>query len=339
VVRLTRELTDIPSVSGTEREVTEFVGQRLETLGYHVELFDAAPERPNLFATTDEPPAIVFCTHLDTVPPFVPSRETDDMLFGRGVTDAKGSAAAAIVACERLREAGEQRVGLLFLADEEQGSLGARAANAHPRAAEVRFMVVGEPTGNRLAVGSRGSLQFRLTATSPGGHSSVAHGASAVHQLMEALARLRAASWPVDPFFGPTTLNVGVFHGGTRPNVLAETATAEVQFRLATSSAVIEPRIAELVGPDIVIAWGSRTPPARLPGLAGVPTCIVGFTSDIPHLSNWGTRFLCGPGSIDDAHVVGERIAKVALHEAVERYTQLATALLAGAEVGDGVLT
>jgi aspartate kinase len=339
VLRLTRELVDIPSVSGDEREVTEFVGGRLEALGYHVELFDAAPGRPNLFATTGEAPKIVFCTHLDTVPPFVQSSEDEDHLYGRGVTDAKGSVAAAIVACERLRAAGEQRVGLLLVADEEQGSVGARAANAHPRAADVRYMIVGEPTGNRLAVGSRGSLQFRLKATSPGGHSSVAHGASAVHQLMEGLARLRAASWPVDPFFGPTTLNVGVFHGGTRPNVLAEDASADVQFRLSTPSAEIEPQIIELVGPGITIEWGSRTPPARLPGVPGYPTCVVGFTSDVPHLSNWGTRLLCGPGSIDDAHVVGERIIKAQLHEAVERYTQLATALLAGVEVDEGVLT
>jgi aspartate kinase len=337
VVRLTRELVDIPSVSGTEREVTEFLGDRLEALGYRVELFDAAPDRPNLFATTLARPEVVFCTHLDTVPPYVPSAEDDEFVYGRGTTDAKGSVAAAVVACELLRAAGEHRVGILLVADEEQGSLGARAANAHPRAADVRYTIVGEPTGNRLAVGSRGSLQFRLEATGPGGHSSVREGASAVHRLMEALVRLRAEPWPVDAFFGPTSLNIGVIQGGTRPNVLAEKATAEVQFRLSGPPALIEPRIAELVGEGITIEWGSRTPPARLTAIADFPTTVVGFTSDVPHLSHWGTRFLCGPGAIEDAHVVGERVSKAQLHEAVERYVGLATALLTGGRVVEDV--
>ncbi len=329
VVSLARDLIDIPSVSGDEAEVTAFVATLLEGFGYRVDQFDAAPGRPNLLAYNGEHPRLVFCTHLDTVPPHLPSHEDGESVLGRGACDAKGIAAAQILAAERLRAGGVKEVGLLFVADEELASLGARSANAHPRARECRYVVVGEPTDNRLAVGSRGSLQFRLSATGPGGHAGFGDAASsAVHRLLDALDDLRRSDWPTDPYFGATTLHIGTIRGGTAPNVLATDAQAELQIRLVTSAEPIKAMIERAVGDRAHIAYGSITQPMRLPAVSGFETCVVGFTTDVPHLSNWGTGFLLGPGSIRYAHSAGERIAKTELRRGVDLYVQLAETLL-----------
>jgi len=137
-----------------------------------VELFDAAPGRPNVLATTDQPPRIVLSTHLDTVPPHVPARVVDGVVYGRGACDAKGIMAAQIVAAERLRAEGVEGIGLLFVVDEEMGSVGARAANAHPLAEECRWLIDGEPTDNRLATGSKGSLRLTLCTAGVPAHSA-----------------------------------------------------------------------------------------------------------------------------------------------------------------------
>jgi aspartate kinase len=330
VVHLTRDLIDIPSVTGDEPEVVDFVAGLLTKLGYRVEQFDAAPGRPNLLARTSREPRVVLCTHLDTVPPHIPSHEDEEWVYGRGACDAKGVAAAQILAAQRLRAAGIEDLGILLVADEELASLGARAANAHPRARESRFVIVGEPTDNRLAVGSRGSLQFRLRATGPGGHAGIGDAStSAVHKLMEALTALRAAPWPSDPFFGRTTVNVGVIAGGTRPNILAAEAHADVQIRLVTPADPIRALVEDAVGDRARIEYGSITPPIRLATVPDFETCVVGFTTDVPHLSNWGAGLLLGPGSIAYAHTPEERIDKSELRRGVELYVALVRSLLA----------
>src|ERR1041385_8050737 len=159
VFELTRQLIDIPSVTGDELAVGRFVSNYLQQLGFIVERQEVAPDRFNVIATTDSPPRVVFSTHMDTVPPFIESREDEEFIYGRGSCDAKGIMAAQIFAAQRLRDEGVNDVGLLFTVDEEQGSLGAQAANQHPRAGECRYLINGEPTDSRLATGTKGSVR------------------------------------------------------------------------------------------------------------------------------------------------------------------------------------
>src|ERR1041385_2726436 len=159
VYELTRRLIDIPSVTGDELAVGTFVSSYLERLGYRVERHEVADDRFNLIATTRESPRVVFSTHMDTVPPFIESREDEEFIYGRGSCDAKGIIAAQIFAAERLRDEGVNDVGLLFTVDEELGSLGAQVANQHPRAGECRYLINGEPTDSRLATGTKGSVR------------------------------------------------------------------------------------------------------------------------------------------------------------------------------------
>src|SRR5437763_15494751 len=267
---------------------------------------------------------------MDTVPPFIPSGEDETHISGRGSCDAKGIIAAQVFAAETLRAEGVNEIGLLFTVDEELGSLGARAANAHTLARECRYLVNGEPTENKLAVGSKGSLRLRLTTRGRAAHSAYPErGESAVEKMLDVLAGLRGRAWPRDEFFGETTCNIGTVRGGTRPNVVAAAAQAELQIRLVTPASVVKKILEEAVAGRARVEYLSVAEPARLQAVGGFEQEVVRFTTDIPYLSNWGAPLLVGPGSILDAHTDGERVSKRELEEAVGIYTRLVRALLA----------
>ena len=329
VLELARSLVDIPSVTGEEAAVADWLAGRLRTLGYRVDRVETEPGRPNLLATTHAPPRIVFSTHLDTVPPHVPARVAEGHLYGRGACDAKGIAAAQIVAAERLRAAGESRVGLLFVVDEETGGGGAKTMNAHKLAGECRFLINGEPTDNQLIRGCKGSLRVRLRTKGPGGHSAYPEKApSAIHALVQVLADVQSASWPSDPVLGPTTCNVGTIGGGEALNVIARSAEAGLQIRVVTPPDTTLARLREIVAGRADIERLSATPPVHLTAPDGFETAVVSFSTDIPHLTNWGAPLLLGPGSIFDAHVPGERVAIAELERGVALYERLGRTML-----------
>src|SRR4051812_32247059 len=246
---LTRKLIDIPSVSGEEDAVGRFLFDYLHSFGFDVERHEIAPGRANIIATNgDHPPRLMLSTHMDTVPPHISSREDREFIYGRGACDAKGIIAAQIEAARRLIEEGSTDVGLLLTVDEEQASLGARALNLHPLARSCRYMINGEPTDNKLAVGSKGSLRVRLHTKGRAAHSAYPeHGESAIEKLLDVLADFRACAWPADDFFGATTCNIGVVAGGTRTNVIPAAAHADLHFRLVTGSAAVKELIEKVV--------------------------------------------------------------------------------------------
>src|SRR6476659_2332916 len=227
---LTRLLVDIPSITGDEFAVGQFLTSLLHDFEYSVETQEVEPNRFNVIATTKAPAQIVFSTHLDTVPPFIPSSEDEVDIHGRGSCDAKGIIAAQIFAAERLRSEGFEEVGLLFTVDEELSSKGAQLANQHPMASQCRYLINGEPTDNKVAVGTKGSMRFIIRTRGMPAHSAYPEaGDSAIEKLLDVLNDLRNVDWPTDPFFGATTCNIGVINAGTRPNVIPAAAAAELQ--------------------------------------------------------------------------------------------------------------
>jgi acetylornithine deacetylase len=325
---LTRKLIDIPSLTGLESAVGNFLVSYLEDLGYNVEKQEAATERFNVLATTEELPHILFSTHMDTVPPFVSSDEDDEYIYGRGSCDAKGIIAAQILAAENLRARGMNNIGLLFTVDEELGSIGAQVANHHSLAEQCRFVINGEPTDNKLAVGTKGSMRFILTTDGVSAHSAYPEvGVSAILKLLDVLQDIRAIDWPNDGFFGDTTCNIGVINGGTRPNVIPDHARAEVQVRLSIELERAKEIVEKAVAGRALVEIASAHDPIRLFSTPGFEECVVRFTTDIPYLWNWGQPLLLGPGSILVAHTDHERIAKLDLERAVDLYTELASKL------------
>jgi len=328
VFKLTRQLIDIPSVTGDELAVGEFVSSYLQQLGYRVERQEVAPQRFNVIATTNAAPRVVFSTHMDTVPPFIESREDEEFIYGRGSCDAKGNMAAQIFAAQRLRDEGVHEVGLLFTVDEELASLGAKVANEHPLARECRYLINGEPTDSRLATGTKGSIRVVITTEGRAAHSAYPEaGESAIDKLLDILDDIRACEWPEDSFFGTTTCNIGVISGGTRPNVIADKARAELQIRLGIDIEHIKKVLENAVGTRGRLEYSSAHNPIRLFSVAGFEQCVVRFTTDVPYLSNWGKPLLLGPGSILDAHTDHEKISKRELESAIELYLKLSKQL------------
>jgi acetylornithine deacetylase len=327
-VALTRQLVDIESITGNEGRVGEFLYQELCRLGYKTEKMAVESGRNNVFAVSSkEPrPKIVFSTHMDTVPPFIPSSEDETGIYGRGSCDAKGIIAAQIAAAERLRQEGIF-VGLLFLVGEEKDSLGAKVANRQSPGA--RFLVNGEPTENRMALASKGTLRVEISAEGRMAHSAYPElGESAIEKLLEALNRLRGLKLPSDPELGPCTVNIGVIEGGRAPNIIPDKARAQLLYRLIGPADELRKQIERAVSGLARAEFVLEIPFARLQTLEGLPTMIAAFTTDIPWLGNWGQPVLIGPGSIHVAHTEGEYIEKKELHEAVELYCAIAKRLL-----------
>jgi acetylornithine deacetylase/succinyl-diaminopimelate desuccinylase-like protein len=324
---LTRRLIDIESTTPNEGAVGDFLHGELRRRGWDAEMMPVESTRANVVATWPghARPEIVFSTHMDTVPPFIASSEDDACIYGRGACDAKGIIAAQIVAAEQLRAAGVF-VGLLFLVGEERDSIGAKVANQHPIGA--RFMINGEPTDNRLALASKGSLHVELTARGKMAHSAYPElGESAIDKLVEALHRLHGMRLPEDPDVGPCTKNVGTIEGGRARNVISDFAKADVFYRLVGPSDEVRRQITDSVSELVEVHFTREAPFMRLRTLDGLQTMVAAFTTDIPSLGNWGEPLLLGPGSIHVAHTEGEYVTKKQLLEAVELYCSVAMRL------------
>ena len=332
-VTLTRQLIDIESISGNETAVANYLYGELALLGYQVRKMPVEENRFNVYATAPEAgsrePEVVFSTHMDTVPPFIPSSEDTGRIYGRGSCDAKGIIAAQVAASERLRREGVYP-GLLFVVGEERDSLGAKVANDHaPKS--CKFLVNGEPTENHIALASKGTLRAEVTARGRMAHSAYPElGESAIDKLIPALSRLRAMPLPSDPEIGPCTLNIGLIEGGRAPNVIPDYAHADLLYRLVGKSHELRKQILATAGSDVEVTFPLELPFLRLRTVEGLPTMIAKFTTDIPKLTKWGQPVLIGPGSIHVAHTDGEYIEKKQLFDAIDLYRKIAKELPKG---------
>ena len=325
-VELLCDLVAIPSVTGKEGPLLEYLERRYAGAGWTVESMEVSSDRRNLFVHRGHP-SVVLTTHADTVPPFLPPRREGDVLVGRGACDAKGSLAAQAIALEELARDGTNEVGLLVLVGEERGSDGALAANRRPHLA--RYLVGGEPTGSRFVAGSKGCLRIEVEARGVSGHSSIPDsGRSAVDPLLDFLNDLRALRLPEHPTFGGTTLNIGVIQAGTAPNVIAESARAEVIFRTGEPIENLLAHLRPMAEGRVSLAVGYRSDPVTFRCPKGEEGEIVSFACDLPLLPAWGEPILFGPGSIRDAHGAEEKVDLADVAAAVGVYAGLVRGLL-----------
>jgi acetylornithine deacetylase len=327
-VALTRQLVDIESTTGNEAAVVTFLGTYLSAAGLTVERMPVQSNRFNLFAhwPEDPSPAVVFSTHTDCVPPFIASSEDATRIWGRGSCDAKGILAAQVAALLRLHDEGTC-AGLLFVVGEERDSLGAQVANQNSRGA--RFLVNGEPTGNRIALASKGALRVEIVARGKMAHSAYPElGEPAIDKLLDALQLLRAMPLPVNPEIGATTLNIGIIEGGRATNVISDFAKAQLLYRLVAPSQPLREQIIAAAGERVQVDFVLDIPYMRFRTIPEIPTMTASFTTDIPALSNWGEPVLLGPGDILVAHTEREYLEKRELLEAVDRYLLIAHELL-----------
>ena len=331
VFELTRQLVDIESVTPNEGEVCTFLETELSELasrfGGTVEKMPVEPGRDNLLARFGRPD-VVLSTHMDTVPPFFPSREDEKHIWGRGACDTKGLMASMLVASEGLLEEGVRNFGLLFVVGEEKNSAGAHLAARNPCGS--KYIINGEPTENKLALGSKGALRYEFRASGRMAHSAYPElGVSAIEKLLNALERLRKLPLPSHPVLGPSTLNIGTIRGGRAPNVIPDEAVAEIFIRVVDDVTELRKQIEAVAQPDVEAVEILFIPALHLQSLDGFDTTVVAFTTDIPAFQGaWGEPLLVGPGSIHLAHTSEERVPKAELVDAVNLYKQLVKRLL-----------
>ncbi|MCU1234056.1 MAG: peptidase dimerization domain protein [Candidatus Solibacter sp.] len=327
VFELTRALVDIESITNNEERVALYLRDYLAPLaaryGGAIETIEVEPRRFNIFVQWGAPLIVTLSTHLDTVPPFIASREDDTYIWGRGACDTKGIIAAMIKAVEALLAAGDRGFGLLFVVGEERNSAGAYKAAQTPRGS--RYIINGEPTENHLALGSKGALRYEVCATGKMAHSAYPElGDSAVNKLLDALAEIRRIPLPVDGLLGPSTLNIGTLAGGRAPNVIADEARADIMIRLVGDSTETKAALHRAAEGRADLREVIEIPAVRLAAVPGIPTTVVAYTTDIPAFGGvWGEPLLIGPGTIHVAHTLEERVPKAQLLEAVELYQQI----------------
>jgi acetylornithine deacetylase len=325
---ITRKLIDIESITGNEGMVGNALVAELTLLGYDVERMPVEGNRFNVWATQPgvQRPELVLSTHMDTVPPFIPSSETAERIYGRGSCDAKGIIVSQIAAAQQLKAEGVH-VGLLYLVGEERDSQGAQTANQQPRGS--KFIINGEPTENRIALASKGTLRIELVASGKMAHSAYPElGESAIEKLLDALENVRKVKLPVHPKAGSSTMNIGLIEGGRAPNVIPDRAVAHLLIRLVGPTDELRKQITAAAGEKAEPNFILEIPFMELGTVPGIETMVAAFTTDIPALRNWGKPVLIGPGAIHVAHTEGEYIEKKQLLEAVDLYASIARHLL-----------
>ena len=358
-----KELLSFDSTSGKERKVAEWLSETLpgmfpESNRPVLRVDEVGDGTLNLLLTWGSP-RIVFCSHLDTVPPYIepssgalppdaprrsrpispsdtvsagPSDDGQDtsdspsrpeIIRGRGSCDAKGQVFAMVTACQRLAEEGKTGFGLLLLAGEETGSWGAKAfAKTDFRAP---YLVVGEPTDNCMVSASKGTKSFDLKFTGEAFHSGYPqYGVSAVDLFVNFVNKLRDKDFGLDPVLGETTWNIGLVHSDNPQNILSPELTCRIYFRTTfVSDEAVCKWMAEAQGGRLAVTARGGDTPARYWTVEGLPSKSVAFGSDAPHLKNFTHKAICGPGSITVAHRDDEHVLVAELEKAVEQYLVL----------------
>ena len=267
-------------------------------------------------------PRFFFCTHVDTVPPYIPPTVLPDRVCGRGSCDAKGQILAQFTACRELECLGHSDFGMLLFAGEETGSFGAKAYDRDFEGSEM--VLVGEPTDNFMVSASKGTKAYQVVIRGKACHSGYPErGESAVNKFADFVNKLKATIFPPDPLTGSTTWNIGKLSSDNPQNILSPELSFRLYFRTTKASdAAVEEYMSSLSGVEVT-SFGGDTP-MEYTVYEGFPSKSVAFGSDAPRLSKFARRALCGPGSILSAHTAEEYVLLADLEKAVEQNVAIA---------------
>ena len=343
------KILSVDSTSGKETALADMLAIELISSGNKVDVFEVGDGTRNILVSWGTP-KVVFCSHLDTVPPYIPPKIDGEVVRGRGSCDAKGQIFAMYEACKVLESKGYDGFGLLLLAGEETGSYGAKAfREQHPG---TEWVVVGEPTDNCMASASKGTKSFEVTFEGKAFHSGYPqYGLSAVEMFNDFVNALRSIVFPSDPVLGDTTWNIGRLVSDNPQNIISDRLTCRVYFRTTFESDEMVCNVmkniagenarlrfgrrkvqdgSDIVAKDVALwqkmmsvkAFGGDSP-TRYETIEGFPVKPVSFGSDAPQLTNFKRKILCGPGSILVAHRPEEHIALADLDTAIENYVRI----------------
>ncbi|KAE9555286.1 hypothetical protein FO519_001537 [Halicephalobus sp. NKZ332] len=323
-------LMAIESTTTKEGALSIAIKEFLKSQGFHI-IVQPIPQQANRFniLATVTPfeapgPRILFNTHLDTVPPFIPPRKDDEKIYGRGSNDAKGQIASQIFALMKLVKEQPQiagQLGLLLVVGEETDHIGMKEANKF--ILKPDYLIVGEPTDMKFASIQKGAVKLSLVAKGVAAHSGYPHlGESAIEKLLDVLQDIRRYKWPSDPNLGDTTLNIGFISGGQALNALAEKATADIFVRVTHSAKEVYETVKKIADNRVQVdLHGNNEPVILTKPPPPYETHPVSFNTDIPYFDSRNSLkgcFLFGPGSITNAHSQNEFIPIRELEDSVD---------------------
>ena len=314
---LFEDILGFDSTSGRERPLAEFLAKRLKAP--KVETSEVGDGTLNLLLSWGKP-RVVFCTHMDTVPPYIAPTVGESVVRGRGACDAKGQIIALYTACCELAAAGREGFGLLLLSGEETGSWGAKAFAKLPFKADL--LVIGEPTENKMISASKGTKAYELVFKGEAFHSGYPQfGSSAVEKFVDFVNALRTKHFPFDDVLGDTTYNIGKLVSDNPQNILSPELQCRLYFRttFASDGPVHEWMMTEVSKVADVRFIGGDIPASYLT-FDGFPAGPASFGTDAPHLLNFRRKIICGPGSIRHAHRDDEHVLTADLEQAVKNY-------------------
>ena len=318
---LFEDILGFDSTSGKERPLAEFLAKRLKAP--KVETFEVGDGTLNLLFSWGVP-RVVYCTHMDTVPPYIAPTVGETVISGRGSCEAKGQIIALYTACCELAAAGREGFGLLLLSGEETGSWGAKAFAKLPFKADL--LVIGEPTENKMISASKGTKAYELTFKGEAFHSGYPQfGSSAVEKFVDFVNALRTKHFPFDDVLGDTTYNIGKLASDNPQNILSPELRCRLYFRttFASDGIVHEWMMRDVASqPHIEVTHIGGDIPADYTTFAGFPAGPAAFGSDAPHLTNFRRKIICGPGSIRHAHRDDEHVLTADLETAVRNYVR-----------------
>ena len=311
------QIMGVESTSGMENSVADHIKDNFAPPGAELEIQEISNGTRNLFYKWGNP-RIIFCSHFDTVPPYIPPRIEGDTIYGRGSCDAKGQIAVLAEVCKKLHEKGETNFGLLMLAGEEVGSYGARRANELITGCE--YVIVGEPTENKLIKAQKGNMLAEVEFFGKAFHSGYPeHGDNAIQRMVDFVNALNALEFPVDPVLGETTYNIGNLSADNARNIVSDHVSMKIFFRTTflTHEILIE-KVLSIIDENTKIEFAYGDPPIEFHTIEGFETGVVSYGSDAPELTNLGKPLLYGPGSIFNAHTDNEHITIPEIEKAVE---------------------
>ena len=290
---LTKKLVNIPSVTGFEDKIADFLCSYLESQGFNLKEQIIDKRRRNILATTGSAPRVILCTHMDTVPPHFSASEDEHYIYGRGACDAKGIMASMIQSAQEMKAEGVTEIGLLIVVGEETDSIGAKKANSLKVGSD--FVIFGEPTENKLGIAHKGIVTFKITAKGKAAHSAFPQlGESAIEMLLDALQRIYALDFGQDPIMGSSVLNIGTIEGGIAPNVVADSAGAEITIRSVLPSKQILQKVKAVLKKNVGITVLTQSEVQKLFTVPGLDQAILPYGTDIPHLKSFGKPLLLG---------------------------------------------
>jgi len=310
-------------------------------------------------SSLDDRNGLLFSAHVDVVPPgnenaFEPWIDGEGFLHGRGATDMKGGMAAFIAAfldnLDAITSHPGKLLGMLFTVDEETTLTGAKVFASSEHARLFKNAILPEPTGMQPVRGHKGVTFIRYDVHGKSAHGAVPErGMNAITIAMDlyhAIENSFSARFTkrVHPVLGPPTFNIGAMHGGERANIVPDSCYFLLDRRI-TGGEDVNDAIAELdeiaralqipdgasITSQVIHAeapyWLDDTDPflqqvCRM--LGAEPGIMLGYTEAGIYFNQAGiSTVILGPGSIEGAHVVDEKVSVQELHDAAGIYEKI----------------